>query len=53
MSYANHNNGSASGLIWKLMIAPAVVVLLLVAFGIFSYANLNNCLLYTSDAADE
>ena len=41
MSYANHNNGSASGLIWKLMIAPAVVVLLLVAFGIFSYANLN------------
>ena len=41
MSHANHNNGSASGLIWKLMIAPAVVVLLLVAFGIFSYANLN------------
>jgi len=41
MSYANHNNGSASGLIWKLMIAPAVVVLLLIAFGIFSYANLN------------
>ena len=41
MSHANHNNGSASGLIWKLMIAPAVVVLLLVAFGIFSYTNLN------------
>ncbi len=41
MSHTIHNNGSSSGLIWKLMIAPAVVVLLLIAFGIFSYANLN------------
>ena len=30
-----------SGLIWKLMIAPAVVVVLLIAFGFFSYSNLN------------
>ena len=30
-----------SGLIWKLMIAPAVVLLLLIAFGLISYTNLN------------
>jgi methyl-accepting chemotaxis protein len=34
-------SSAGPGLIWKLMIAPGVVVLLLVAFGLFSYTNLN------------